>query len=60
MVADGKIYLGTKKSLQVLAAGKQDKAPGQHPSRLAAYCTPVAANGVLYVASQRYFWAVQQ
>jgi outer membrane protein assembly factor BamB len=59
LVADGKIYLGTKKSLLVLAAGKEDKLLATVHLGTPAYCTPVVANGVLYVASQRYLWAVQ-
>jgi len=59
MVADGKIYLGTKKSLLVLAAGKEDKLLASIHLGTPVYCTPVAANGVLYVASQHYLWAVQ-
>jgi outer membrane protein assembly factor BamB len=58
-VADGKIYLGTKKSLQVLAAGREHKLLGEIHLGSPVMCTPVAANGVLYVASQKYLWAVQ-
>ena len=59
MVADGKVYLGTKKSLLVLAAGKEKKLLANIHLGTPAYCTPVVANGVLYVASQHYLWAVQ-
>ena len=59
MVADGKIYLGTKKSLLVLAAGKEMKLLANIHLGTPAYCTPVVANGVLYVTSQHYLWAVQ-
>jgi outer membrane protein assembly factor BamB len=60
MVADGKIYLGTKKSLLVLAAGKEEKLLANIRLGTPVYCTPVVANGVLYVASQHYLWAVKQ
>jgi outer membrane protein assembly factor BamB len=58
LAADGRVYLGTKKSFLVFAAGRENRL--LHEIRLGApvYCTPVVANGVLYVASQRYLWAV--
>ena len=59
LVADGKVYLGTKKGLLVLAAGKEAKVLSEIHLGAPVYCTPVAANGTLYVASQRYLWAVQ-
>ena len=59
MVADGKVYLGTKKGLLVLAAGKEKKLLASIHLGMPSYCTPVVANGVLYVASQHYLWAVQ-
>ena len=37
LVADGKVYLGTKKSLRVLAAGREDKAAQRDPPRLARH-----------------------
>ena len=58
-VADGKVYLGTKKGLTVMAAGKQPKLLADVHLGTPCYCTPVAANGVLYVTSQRYLWAVE-
>ena len=44
----------------VLAAGKELKV--LHSISLGApeWATPVAANGVLYIASKKYLWAVQQ
>jgi outer membrane protein assembly factor BamB len=59
LVADGKVYLGTKKSFWVLAAGKQLRVLHEIHLGTAVWSTPVAANGVLFVASQRYLWAIQ-
>jgi outer membrane protein assembly factor BamB len=58
LVADGKVYLPTKKGLMVLAAGRQRKVLCEVHLGAPEYCTPVAANGVLYVTSHRYLWAV--
>jgi len=59
LVADGKVYLGTGKGdLWVLAAGKEKKVISQVRVGAPIFATPVAANGVLYVASHRYLYAV--
>jgi len=60
LVADGKVYINTKKKLVVLAAGKQMKLLSEIPLGSAAYATPVAANGTLFICSQSYLWAVQK
>lgn len=60
MVADGKVYLATEKHLNVLAAGKEMKLLSRIDLGAASWVTPVAANGVLYIASKNYLWAVRQ
>jgi len=60
LVADGKIYVGTKKKLVVLAAEKELKVLSEISLGSTAYATPVAANGTLFVCSQSYIWAVQK
>jgi len=60
LVADGKIYIGTKKKLVVLATGREMKLISEIPLGSSAYATPVAANGTLFVCSQSYLWAVQK
>lgn len=60
LVADGKIYIGTKKSVHILAGGKEPKVLAKISLGAPSYGTPVAANGTLFVASQRYLWAVQK
>ena len=60
LVADGKLYFGTKEQFLVLAAGREFKVLSEVHLGSPAYSTPITANGVLYVASQRYLWAVQQ
>jgi outer membrane protein assembly factor BamB len=60
LVADGKVYLGTKKSFWVLAAGKELKVLHEMHLGAPVWCTPIAANGVLYVASEKYLWAVER
>ncbi len=60
LVADGKVYFGNKKELFVLRAGNEPKVLGTISLGSPVYGTPIAANGVLYVASQRYLWAVQK
>jgi len=59
LVADGKVYLGTGRSvLWILAAGKELKVLSQIRMRDKVLSTPVAANGVLYVATMKHLYAV--
>lgn len=60
MVADGKVYLSTKKKVVILAAGREMKLLSEIPLGANSYATPVAANGTLFVCSQSYLWALQK
>lgn len=59
LVTDGKIYVGTRRNFCVLAAGKEKKVLAQVRLGTQVRSTPAVSDGVLYVASQRYLWAVQ-
>jgi len=56
LVADGKVYLITKKSFHVLAAGKEKKVLSS--IRSGADCTPIAADGVVYVVLRGTLYAL--
>lgn len=60
LVADGKVYVGNKKRLEVFATGKDAKLLAEIPLGTASYGTPVAVNNTIFVASHRYLWAVQK
>ena len=60
LVADHKLYVGTQKSLVILAAERQDKLLGDVRLGSPIWASPIAANGTLYVASQKYLWAVSK
>ncbi len=56
LVADGKVYLVTRKSLFVFAAEKQKQVLAT--VRLGGECSPIAANGVLYVVLRGVLYAL--
>lgn len=59
LAADGRVYLGTGNGfLWVLAAGKQRKAINRIRMRDGLFSTPVAANGALYVMTNKHLYAV--
>jgi outer membrane protein assembly factor BamB len=62
LVADGKMFFGNERSFYIFAltAGKEPELLSKIPLGQPAYSTPIAANNTLYVASQRYLWAVSQ
>jgi len=59
LVADGKVYLGTgAQTFWVLAAGKQRKVISRIRMRDGIFTTPTAANGTLFVATNKHLYAV--
>jgi len=58
LLVDGKVYVGNENGLlTILAAGREKKTLGTIDFRDAVYSTPVAANGVLFVATQNNLFA---
>lgn len=61
LVADGKVYIGTRhRDFWVLAADKEKKILSSVKLDSPMTGSPVAANGVLYVATMQNLYAVQQ
>jgi outer membrane protein assembly factor BamB len=61
LVADGKLYVGTNRGdFWVLAAGREKKVISMVKLDSNTSSTPVAANGVLYVATMRKLYALQK
>ncbi|MEI7899084.1 MAG: PQQ-binding-like beta-propeller repeat protein [bacterium] len=61
LCADGKVYIGTEAGrLTVASATREKKILSEVRFDGPIYATPVAANGVLYIASQRKLYAFQQ
>jgi outer membrane protein assembly factor BamB len=59
LVADGKVYVGTRRNFCVLAAGKEKKLLAEIRLGSQVRSTPTVSDGVLFVASQRYLWAMK-
>jgi outer membrane protein assembly factor BamB len=58
-VADGKVYLGDEDGdLAIFQAGKELKQLSEINMGSAAYGTPVAANGVLYIMTRNTLYAI--
>jgi len=61
LVADGKVYVGTSAgTLWIMKAGRQKQVYARIPMRAPIFTTPVACNGVLYVATHRYLYAISK
>ena len=61
LVADGKVYVGTKRrNLWVFAADRQKKVLATIDLDSPVIATPVAANGTLYIATFKTLYAVSE
>ncbi len=59
MVADGKVYLGNESDdLYILAATKEKKEINKITFDGAIYSTPIVANGKLFIATDKYLYAI--
>ena len=59
LVADGKVYLGDEDGdVAVFAFSPQQKLLAKNPMGEAVYTTPVALDGVLYIASRGHLVAI--
>jgi outer membrane protein assembly factor BamB len=60
MIADGKIYLGTRKgNFCVLAAGREKKVLCNLELKAPISATVTAANGIIYLATMKQLWALK-
>ena len=60
LVVDGKVFIGSRNALTVLAAGRQKKTLTRIKLGSPVWSIPCAANKTLFVASQRNLWAVEE
>jgi len=59
MVIDGKVYMGDEDGeIVVMEAGREKKVLGEFELESSTYCTPVPANGVLYIVSKSKLYAL--
>jgi outer membrane protein assembly factor BamB len=60
-VADGKVYLGDEDGdIAILTHGKELEVLDEINMGAAVYTTPVAEDGVLYIASRNRLWAISE
>jgi outer membrane protein assembly factor BamB len=60
LVADGKVYVGTEERLlRVLAAGREEKKIGDIELDGPVYSTPVVANGVMFISTDKTLFALK-
>jgi outer membrane protein assembly factor BamB len=57
-VVDGKVFIGTRKGLTILRAGRERGHVADLKLGTPVWSVPTAANGTLFVASQKNLWAV--
>lgn len=61
LVADGKLYIGTKRrDFWIMAAGREKKVLSETRLDSPISASPVAANGVIYVATMRNLYALEE
>ncbi len=60
-VADGKVYMGDEDGdIAILKTGKELEVIDEINMGSATYTTPVAEDGVLYVATRNHLWAIAE
>ena len=57
-VADGKVFIGTRKGLTILRTGRERQHVADIKLGTPVWSVPAAANGTLFVASQKNLWAI--
>ena len=61
LVADGKVYVATRQGeLFIFRAGKEKKLLAEMQLNSPISSSPVAANGVIYIATMTHLYAVHQ
>ncbi len=59
--ADGKVFVGDEDGdFIILAASREKKVLHETNLHAPIYSTPIAANGVLYIATQTHLFAIQE
>jgi outer membrane protein assembly factor BamB len=61
LVVDGKVYLGDEDGdIAILQAAKEKKVVAELNMGSSVYCTPVPANGVMFIANRNQLFAIAE